>query len=1109
MEFPNNSSEACNVLAPDLTIALTVILAGGAGEMLGQRLSHYTIVEKIGAGGMGVVYRAHDEQLDRDVAIKVLPRGSLTDETARKRFRKEAMALARLNHPNIATVHEFGTQDETDFLVTEYIAGITLDIKLAKGPLPPPEVVRLGGQLAAGLAAAHREGIIHRDLKPGNLRISTDGRLKILDFGLAQFMPHASDQGQTVTLTKSQETSGTLPYMSPEQLSGEGADARSDIWAAGAVLYEMSTGKRPFAQTVPALLINAILNQAPAAPSQENPDIPDALDAVILKALAHQPALRYQSAGELAIDLERPVSATTAAAALPRVRQRPGPGIAPIITLAAIFLLAIAGTVFFLTRHRQQANTAPAVNRRRSVAVLGFKNLSANPDKTWLSTALSEMMTTELGQGDQLRTIPGESVAQMKVSLSLSDADSFSQPTLKRIRQNLGSDAVVLGSYLTEGNGQLRLDVRLQDAVAGETLASISEHGSEAEIDSLVSKAGAELRGKLGVSALSDAESASVRASLPSNPEAERLYSEGLDKLRLFDALAARDALQKAATLDPNHAPTHSALAEAWSILGYDAKAKEQAKLALDLSNQSSREEKLLIEGRSHEILAEIPQATESFRALWEFFPDNVDYGLFLIRAQIAGGHANEAETTLAALRKLNASEVDGARIDLAEGGIAASLSDFKRQQAVADRAATRGQAVGANLLAAEALQVEVEALERMGESQKVMEVSTRARDLFAAAGDRRGAARNLLIVGDLLYDEGDYEGARKKFEESIPTFREIGAEKSVRAAMERIGNVFYQEGKLQESVKYYAQVLKFDHELNDPVGLASDYGNMANALDGLGDLTGALKMQQDSLASFNQIGDRRGSSTTLNNLGNLALEMGQLKEALSYLEQSAAMTKEIDYRRGEAYPIGGLGDAHFASGDVEGAKARYKEALALCKEVNDEDFTAQLTGSLSAIALAEKKYAEGDALARDAEAGFAKSNSAGMEAAALALDARNLLGAGDLKGAQAAVDKANTLLRQSTLQAPRFEIALADARVKARSGKIVEARQDLDAALASAHKFGYRFYELQLRLARGEIELWSKSPSARTQLAAVENDARAQGMLLVANQAQALQQGK
>jgi eukaryotic-like serine/threonine-protein kinase len=1117
MEFSTNPSAPCNVLAPDFTIALTVILAGGAGEMLGHRLSHYTIVERIGAGGMGVVYRAHDEQLDRDVAIKVLPRGSLTDDTARKRFRKEALALARLNHPNIATVHEFGTQDDTDFLVTEFIPGITLDVKLARGPLPPPEVVRLGAQLAAGLAAAHQQGIIHRDLKPGNLRITTDGRLKILDFGLAQLMPHASEQGQTVTMTKSQETSGTLPYMSPEQLSGEVADARSDIWAAGTVLYEMSTGKRPFPQSVPALVINAILNQAPAAPSEQNPDVPDALDAVILKALAHQPALRYQSASELAADLERPVSATTAAAAVPRVRppMSRGSGLKKVqlVTLAAIFLLAIGGTVFFLTRHRQQANTAPPVNRRRSVAVLGFRNLSANPDKTWLSTALAEMMTTELSQGDQLRTIPGESVAQMKVSLSLSDADSFSQPTLKRIRQNLGSDAVVVGSYLTEGNGQLRLDVRLQDAVAGETLASISEHGSEAEIDSLVTKAGAELRGKLGAGALSDAQSASVRASLPSNPEAERLYSEGLDKLRLFDALAARDALQKAATLDPTHAPTHSALAEAWSILGYDAKAKEQAKLALDLSGQSSREEKLLIEGRSHEILAELPQAIESYRALWEFFPDNVDYGLSLIHAQIAGGHANDAEATLAVLRKLNASEVDAARIDLAEGGIAASLSDFKRQQAVADRAATRGQAVGANLLAAQALQVEVEALERMGESQKVIEVSNRARDLFAAAGDRRGVARNLLIAGDLLYDEGDYEGARKKFEESVPTFREIGAEKSVRAAMERIGNVFYQEGKLQESEKYYAQVLKFDHELNDPVGLASDYGNMANALDGLGDLTGALKMQEESLTSFNQIGDRRGSSTTLNNLGNLYLEMGNLDDARKNFEQSLAMTHEIAYRRGDPYPTGGLGDLFYYSGDLAKARAQYEQALALCKEVDDGDFGAQMMMSLAAIALMEKRYADAETLAHQAIPTFEKSSAGGSDAWAQAYLARILLGAGNLKGAQSLADKAVSLSRLSALQTPRYEAILADARVKAKSGKTAEARQELEEMQASAHKFGYRLYELQARLTLGEIELSGKSSTqsaeARTQLAAVENDARALGALLIANQAQALQQGK
>ena len=1083
--------------------------------MIGQRLSHYQIEEQIGAGGMGVVYRAHDEQLDRDVAIKVLPPRSLSDEVSHKRFRKEALSLARLNHPNVATVHEFGSQDGVDFLVTEYIAGITLDSKLARGPLPAAEVVRLGAQLAAGLGAAHQQGIIHRDLKPGNLRLTTDGRLKILDFGLAQLTPHASELGMTATLTQSQETSGTLPYMSPEQLSGEGADERSDLWAAGAVLYEMSTGKCPFPQTVPALMINAILNQSPESPSKLNPTVPPALEAVILKALARDRSQRYQSAGELGLDMDRLAASvpTSASVAIQPKRRLSGGAFLVAVALVAV---AIAGFFIFLLRHPRanpssaassagSAALAPTVKNRRSVAVLGFKNLSANPEKSWLSTALAEMMTTELSQGDELRTIAGESVAQMKASLALPDADSFSQQTLARIRQNLGSDDVVLGSYVPLGSGLLRLDVRLQDAVAGETLASVSEKGNESEIDSLISKAGAALRAKLGVHGLSDEQSAMVRASLPSNPEAARQYSQGLQKLRLFDARAARDSLEKAAVLDPRHAPTHSALAEAWSVLGYDAKAKEQAKQALSLSANISREERLLIEGRAHEVLTETAPAVESYRALYEFFPDNVDYGLFLIRAQIADGHGKDAEKTLADLRKLTVSDADAVRIDLADASIAYSLSDFKRELAMAERATARGQAIGANLLVAQGVNHQAEALERMGDSKKPIELSNQARELYIAAGDRRGAAREVLRVGDLLFDEGDYVAAKRQFEDSIPVFQEVGAAKSVRAARERIGNVYYATGKQAEAEKAYNQVLSYDQKINDPVALAGDYGNLANAMDALGDLPGALKMQQQSLAAFNQAGDRRGASATLNNLGNLFVEMGNLGEARKYFDQSLALTREINYRRGEPYPIAGIGDAMVAQGDLASARKQYEQALPLCKEMNDDDFTAQLNASLAGIALAEKRYADGKALAQLAIAGYEKANSAGNGAWSWSILARNLLGAGKLAEAQSAVAKADALARKSTSQTPRYEVALADARVKAKSGQVVDARRELETALASARKFGYRLYELQARLAIGEIELWSASSSARVDLSLVEKDARAQGALLVANQAQAL----
>ncbi len=881
------------------------------------------------------------------------------------------------------------------------------------------------------------------------------------------------------------------------------ADARSDIWSAGAVLYEMATAKRPFPQSVPALLINAILNHSPEAPGKINPAVSPTLEAVILKALARDRTRRYQSAEELAAELQRPSSTPTAAIPIAHRSSR-----VSVIAAASVLLLLLAGAYFFARRTHSSATTSP-VNRRRSVAVLGFKNLSANPEKSWLSTALSEMLTTELSEGDQLRTIPGESVALMKASLSLPDADSFSQQTLTRIRQNLGSDDVVMGSYLSLGDGLLRLDLRLQDTLAGTTLASVSEKGPESDIDALVSRAGEELRAKLGVGALSEAQTALVRSSLPSNPEAARLYSQGLQKLRLFDALSARDLLQKAAAVSPDHAPTHSALAAALSIVGYESEAKEQAKLALELSPKFSREERLLIEGRAHELLGENKQAIESYRALWEFFPDTVDYGLFLIRAYITAGEPHEAYKVVGDLRKLNLSEADAARVDYAEAETAGFGSDFKREQELADRAATRSRAVGATLLVAKALRLEANGFERLGDSSKAAQLIGEARELFLTAGDEREAARCLLVQGDILYDNGDFAGAKKLFESALPGFRKIGALKSVRATTERIGNVFYSLGQLQEAKSCYEQALRLDQDFNDPIGIASDYGNLANTLDGLGDLPGSLKMQHQAFDAFTSVKDRRGAADTLNNLGMVQVEMGDLDEARKSYEQCLSMTREMSYVRGQSYPIAGIGDILFAQDDLDGARKRYEDALSLTRQVSNEDFAAQIGLNLATLALAEKRFSDGESLARSAATFYEKSNSWGNSAWAQAILARNLLGQNKLEEAKTSAAKAVKFSQRNAVTTPRFETALANARVNAKLGKNAEARAELEAALATAHKGFYRLYEYQLRLALIEIELGSGKPSAAAQVAALEKDARTHGALLVANQCKALQSTK
>jgi len=271
--------------------------------MSGQTIASFRVLEKIRASGMGEVYRAHDQQLEREVAIKILPAWRINGEAGRSQFRKEALVLAKLNHPNIETVFEFGNQGRMDFLVTEFIPGTSLEDKLRNGPLEEKSVLRLGVQLADGIAAAHKRGVIHRDLKPGNLRCTPEGHLKIIDFGLArQLLPE--NDGEVANPSQSRELRGAVPYMPPEQLRNQKADERTDIWAIGTVLYQMATGCRPFPQTQGIDLMVAIRTQPPIPPREMVPSLPSELESIILKTLNKGPSQRYQSAEGLREDLE-------------------------------------------------------------------------------------------------------------------------------------------------------------------------------------------------------------------------------------------------------------------------------------------------------------------------------------------------------------------------------------------------------------------------------------------------------------------------------------------------------------------------------------------------------------------------------------------------------------------------------------------------------------------------------------------------------------------------------------------------------------------------------------------------------------------------------------
>jgi Tol biopolymer transport system component len=313
--------------------------------VIGRTLSHYRIEEQLGAGGMGEVYRARDVKLDRDVALKVLPSGALGNEEARRRFHKEAVALSRLSHPHIATLLDCDSADGTDFLVMELVVGPTLEQELRKGPLAEKDVVRMGSQLARGLAAAHEQGVVHRDLKPSNVGQTPDGMLKILDFGLAHLVSarEKGEGGSTATESALGRVVGSPPYMAPEQLLGKTVDARTDVYAAGACLYELATGRRPHGDRRGPQLTEAILHETPPSPRAVNGAISPGLEALILKALDKDPRLRYQTAKELQVDLERLQAASGSASqpvALAMARRRRWPW---LVAAAIAVLLAALG----------------------------------------------------------------------------------------------------------------------------------------------------------------------------------------------------------------------------------------------------------------------------------------------------------------------------------------------------------------------------------------------------------------------------------------------------------------------------------------------------------------------------------------------------------------------------------------------------------------------------------------------------------------------------------------------------------------------------------------------------------------------------------------------
>jgi tetratricopeptide (TPR) repeat protein len=890
-----------------------------AGTLVAGR---YRIVAQVGLGGMGVVYKARDEELGVDIALKVLRPDLGTDPEWIERFRRELVLAREITHKNVVRIHDIGESDGLRFLTMRLVEGRSLlDLLEKDGPLPVERALRIFRQVAEALQQAHDASIIHRDLKPGNVLLSPDDTSYITDFGVARSL----DRDR---VTRVGAVVGTLDYLSPEQVAGEPADARSDIYALGLLLFEMLTGELPFRSASRA----ETLAQRVAGRARDIADtgivVPAHVRRLIQRCLERVPARRYSGVRDLLADLD-----AGRAGILDRVPR-------PAWIVLALLVAATGAAIAYRAWPARPPAAAAPVAAPTAVAVLPLVDETGDAALAWTGTGVAEMLAAHLAETPQLRVVDSTRVVRMLRDLKLS-APPTDDAGLRRLAELLDVGRLVTGSVRRAGS-TLRVDLRLVSLAgpgAAEARTLAAETPDAGGLFRLVADLGERLHAELGAP---PAPGALAPEAHTASLAAASAYRDGRERLLVGDSVQAAPAFERAVAADPRFAPALLGLSESYQALGYRDKALAAAEKADEALGSAQTRLAWRVRARLALLRGDPAEAENVFAELARRYPNDTEALFDLAAAQSSQGAAKKAVETLGRLTALDKGD---ARAWYLLGRNMIQAGDAR--QAVSDplvHALALMTQLGNEQGQGDVLHAMGVAHQRLGEYPQAIAKYGDAVAIRQKIGDTRGTAVSLKNRASVRIAMGDFADAEPDLRLAGELYTKIGDRKGIADVANDLGALHEGRGRYALARKAYQEALRIRRELGDEQQLGQSYDNVGYAFFLEGEQDNALAYWRQALDLRQKNGDKRGIVLSTQNMGFLQTAQGRWGDAMKSFLDALQKARDIDSARAEAVSHGNIGLLHQYEGRYDAALSAYDDALQIVTRLDDKRGLAEFT---------------------------------------------------------------------------------------------------------------------------------------------------------------------